>query len=182
MTRHARPSIFQGRFRPTPMEFFDITTTILKLSFPSTKPTQEPPWLTMVWGGLRPRKLTKINGAPATLLHFPANRQSDGRCHHLGFVAHHPRSKTQPTLTPLDHRRRRIDVGKFLAPAGFVGKIDHLPSTFGLHGRYESCSTHWDLHFCEVWEFLEIVGFSGESGLPTATRGGAWPVSRQCYF
>ena len=49
---------------------------------------------------------------PATPFKFLANRQSNGRCHHLGFVSHHPRRKFQPTLTSLDHCRRRIDVGK----------------------------------------------------------------------
>ena len=49
----------------------------------------------------------------ATLFIFPANRQSYGRRHHLGFVTHHPRSKSRPALTPLDHHRRQIDVGKF---------------------------------------------------------------------
>ena len=54
------------------------------------------------------------------------------------------------------------------------GKFEVFPGQIDLSHRYESCSTHWDLHFCEVWEFLEIVDFFGESGQPTATYSGSW--------
>ena len=68
--------------------------------------------------------------------------------------------------TNQEHPNSKVLAGSWRFEA-FLGQI-------GLGHMYKTCSTQWDLHFCEVWDFLEIVYFSSESGRSTVVYGGAW--------
>lgn len=131
----ARPfsSTFSGRFRTKIV----TTTTIRILSFRRTKPTQELPCWTTLYMVVLATKFNKFH----LLYLFSANPKSGDLCHHLGFVAHHSKSKTRPLSLSLDLWRRRGKLHKFWTPAAFTGEIDCLPSIIGLPYWYESCSS-----------------------------------------
>ena len=105
-----------------------------------------------------------------------AIRRSGGFHHRLPPLINSPWTQEQdPTndrsVGTREKSNRRTPILGFLTGScrfkAFSGQI-------GLGHIYKTCSIHLDLHFCKIWEFLEIVDFSGESGQLTAVCGGGW--------
>ncbi|KAM2425937.1 hypothetical protein ACFXTH_000203 [Malus domestica] len=70
--------------------------------------------------------------------HFSGESAKQWPTPSLGFVAYHPRRKSRPALTPLEHRGRRIEVHPSIGLLTGFNKMEALPGLFVLSHRYKS--------------------------------------------